>query len=95
MVSRRKIEQQLTKDECVDVGKVVFLKSGGQPMTVRSKADGKVTCEWFDKTGRYRSMEFLEHSLTGRKPMPDGSPAGVLVIGRLDDETSGESSPDA
>ena len=84
MVSEREIADLIEREEAIELGKVVFLKSGGPPMTVRSMKERGVQCEWFDKTNRLRTRDFVEHSLTGRQPLPSGKPAGLLVIGNLD-----------
>jgi uncharacterized protein YodC (DUF2158 family) len=86
MVTKRELENFVASEEAVELGKVVFLRSGGQAMTVRSITRSGVVCEWFDRTGRLRSQEFLLHSLTGRQPTPNGKPRGIVVIGNLDPE---------
>lgn len=84
MPTKEEIRAILAQDEELQLGKVVFLRSGGPPMTVRSLSHTKVKCEWFDKNHRYRTMDFLPHSLTGTVPRIDGKQRGVVVIGNLD-----------
>jgi len=59
-------------------GDVVRLKSGGPPMTCETgtDADGLVTCEWFDKSGRIEGRRFSPVVLVrceGDAPGPDAS----------------------
>jgi uncharacterized protein YodC (DUF2158 family) len=55
------------------VGDVVYLKSGGPPMTaVKTEGDPgsqDVTCAWTN--GRLFNSRFPENALTGTDPLPD------------------------
>jgi uncharacterized protein YodC (DUF2158 family) len=86
MTTKEELEKFLADDDVIEPGKVVFLKSGGQPMTVRSIKNNRVICEWFERNGRLQTNQFLCHSLTGKQPAPNGRARGIVVIGNLDSE---------
>lgn len=90
MPTKREIQSLLDAEERVEVCKVVFLRSGGPAMTVRSIDKNKAICEWFDRSGRLRCHEFVVGALTGRQPLKDGKPPGLLIIGNLDPEVGGQ-----
>jgi uncharacterized protein YodC (DUF2158 family) len=60
-------------EESVGAGDVVYLKSGGPPMTIQSigfhptLAQEMATCQWFEGT-KHKSEFFAPHSLTKTKP---------------------------
>ena len=54
----------MSKEEKIQVGRVVQLKSGGPNMTVtaKRKEDGKITCQWFDDA-KHREASFPSDAL--------------------------------
>ncbi len=53
-----------------NVGEVVTLKSGGEPMTVKSVENGEAECAWFDQYKALRKEKFPIAVLT--KFVPKG-----------------------
>lgn len=51
----------------MEIGTVVWLKSGGPAMTVSSSSDKKAYCYWF-LNGEVRKCEFLVDALTTEQP---------------------------
>jgi uncharacterized protein YodC (DUF2158 family) len=74
-------------------GAVVYLNSGGPPMTVKSVRREKVSCEWFDKTDRVKCHEFAKAMLNTIPIRRDGRPVGLVVIGDLTAEQLSEAAP--
>jgi uncharacterized protein YodC (DUF2158 family) len=60
----------------LEIGDIVWLKSGGPKMTVEGKAamGGGVICKWFDRT-ELKTSTFAEGALTKEDPEP---PLGMI-----------------
>jgi uncharacterized protein YodC (DUF2158 family) len=62
----------------IEVGDVVYLKSGGPRMTVdRSKGQSMLVCAWFDGT-EAKGATFAATSLEKVEPATDAEPVGVF-----------------
>jgi uncharacterized protein YodC (DUF2158 family) len=66
----------------IEIGDVVYLKSGSVAMTALSIDAGTVQCCWFDKA-KSRREDFPEFALTKQSTSPDGRTRGVVIIGDL------------
>ena len=48
----------MTEDSSFDIGKKVFLNSGGPPISIIDRDGNKATCVWFAKNGECKSKKF-------------------------------------
>ncbi|MFX5903553.1 DUF2158 domain-containing protein, partial [Acinetobacter baumannii] len=72
----------------VSIGSVVYLKSGGPPMTVTGIEDGAAVCEWFDKAEKLRSSHFALAALSTQMVDRDGQSAMNLVTNLSSDDAN-------
>ncbi|ANB78118.1 hypothetical protein AYM40_37770 (plasmid) [Paraburkholderia phytofirmans OLGA172] len=63
------------------IGDEVFLKSGGEKMTIEKIDETDVSCVWFDKNKKVERNTF--HAATLKKaPTPEERAAGMAAISR-------------